>query len=209
MIVNDGKFINEDRKINFGLEASQKFDLNKDFFVKLGFRIHQFKKTVYAVNQVPELHNYPYPFNWEYNFTTYTIPIHVGKNFYIKDQKRGDWYFGVSMGVLSTSSYKATLKTLQPKETSFTEIVSLGMWDLPDNNPTSFYSNFEIGGSFIPFKQYEKWSVGVNLSAQLNKTEEKRNTAIMEVPTMGYDFFYEQFFKSKIFNFSAVISYQF
>src|SRR5690606_3533455 len=93
--INSGVFIIEDRKVNYGLEITQKSYLQFNTFIRLGLRFQHFKTNVYGVNQVEELYSYPYPFSWESRYTSFTIPIHLGKDYEINKIKRGDYYFGL------------------------------------------------------------------------------------------------------------------
>lgn len=208
-ITNSGIFSTENRKFNFGLELTQKVYLEPSVFFNLGIRYQHFKKNVYALNQVPELYNYPHPFYWEYRYTSFTMPLHFGKDYYINGKKKGDWYFGLSLGALMTSSFTAGTTYPQPRESSFTEPILAGSWGDPDTNPAFFYSNVDVGFNFIPLKEFTKLSIGFWASAQLNKTGEINHRALVEVPTKGYDFFYDQHNRFRTFNFAVSLNYSF
>ena len=208
-VLNAGLFHLENRKFNTGFELTQKIYLQPVYFLEFGVRYQHFKKNVYAVNEVPELYDYPYPFYWEYRYTALTIPMHFGKDYYINNIKKGDFYFGLSFGILMTSYFKGGWTQPQPKESSFTDSVHYSQWGAPNQNPNFFFPNIEAGINYIPMKDFQKIIIGFNISAQLNKTGETKHLASVEVPTKGYDFFYDFYNKNRIINFSVSLGYTF
>lgn len=208
-VINSGKFDLENRKFNIGFELTQKLYIQPSYFLKFGVRYQHFKKNIYAINQVPELFDYPYPFYWEHRYSAFTIPLHFGKDYYINNLKRGDFYFGLSLGVLMTSYFKGGWTQPQPRESSFTDPVYYTQWGEPNQNPSFFYPSLEGGINFIPFKNFNNLNLGFIISAQLNKTGETKHLASVEVPTKDYDFFYDFYNKNRIINLSIGIGYTF
>ncbi|HLS71938.1 MAG TPA: hypothetical protein VK027_09770 [Chitinophagaceae bacterium] len=51
---------------------------------------------------------------WENSYTAIMIPMHFGKDYYINNQQRGDWYFGLSLGLLMHSYAKSGILKLIP-----------------------------------------------------------------------------------------------
>lgn len=208
-VLNAGLFDLENRKLNVGFELTHKIYIQSSYFLRFGVRYQHFKKNVYAINQVPELYDYPRPFYWEHRYSAFSIPIHFGKDYYINSMKKGDFYFGFTLGILMTSYFKGGWTQPQPRESSFTDPVFYNQWGEPNQNANFFYPNIEAGVNFIPLNNFNKLSVGFNISAQLNKTGETKHLASVEVPTKDYDFFYDLYNKNRIINFSISLGYTF
>jgi hypothetical protein len=208
-VVNSGAFEIEHRKANIGFEITQKVYIDTQLFLRLGIRYHHYKRNIYALNQIKELRNYPHPFYWENRYTGLTIPIQLGKDYYINKVKRGDFYCGVSLGILMTTFAKIGGITPTPSENTFNEWI-IGSANSNENlNPNYFYSNVEAGINFIPFKSVQQLSIGFNVVAQLNRTGETKHTYFVEVPSMGYNNYYELFNRNRFINFAACVSYSF
>lgn len=207
--IQNGFFAVENSPFNFGFDISQKVYLVPEVFFQFGLRYQSFKKNVYAENQIEELPNFPYPMYWENSYTAIMIPMHFGKDYYINNQQRGDWYFGLSLGLLMHSYAKSGVGITNLVNDDV-EISILNYGD-SETNPNFFLPLAELGFSFIPLKDFDKLSIGLSLEAQLNKTSYTRHLGVMEAtyPSQVDRYVYDMSNSSRIFNVSGRLSYRF
>lgn len=206
-IINDGLFDIENSSFNFGFEATQKAYLTPSVFFKFGVRFQHFKKHVYALNQIDGIHHFPHPMFWDLKYSALMIPLHFGNDYMINGKKKGDWYFGLSLGALMNMELKAGVGA--PEFESEIIMHSIGVYGDGLPNPAFFWPIAEIGINYIPLKDYDKLSIGLSFEAQLNKTSYSRHTGEIIILATGKRYLYDLHNQSRIFNISGRLSYTF
>lgn len=207
--LNDGRFGIENQKANFGFEVTNKFYVADQYFIKTGIRYNEFKKTVTAYNQVPELYDYPNPFSWEHKYVGLTVPILLGMDFKTKNGKSGDFFFGIAPGILMNTYKKMDQNSTKARDPKSMDIVYSEAWDEETKLPNFFYLTADLGASFSPIKKIPGFSVGALCSFQFNKAQRSLQSGNVIVPSKGYNFLYELYNENRVMNFSAVFSYTF
>lgn len=207
--LNDGIFRIEDKKGNFGFELTNKFYVAQPYFVKTGIRYHQYQTTVSAVNQIPDIYNHPDPFSWQKKYVSLTVPILLGMDFTTKSGKGGDFYFGLTPGILMNTYKKIDGEITEHRDPNSQDEVSSITWDTESLLPNYFFVTADFGVNFSPIKKIPGFGVGALCSFQLNKAQRSEYNAVMAMPSKGYDFFYNLHNETRIMNFSVLFSYTF
>lgn len=207
--LNDGIFRMEDRKGNFGLELTNKFYVVDQYFLKTGIRYHQYKTTVSAVNQIPDIYNYPDPFSWEKKYVGLNIPILLGMDFTTKSGKSGDFYFGLTPGILMNTYKQINGDITEHRDPNSDDPVYSETWDEESLLPNYFFVTADLGINFSPIKKIPGFSMGAMCSFQLNKAQHSVYKAYVAMPSKGYDFFYNLHNESRVMNVSVMFSYTF
>ncbi|MGV3613056.1 MAG: hypothetical protein ACO1N0_18995 [Fluviicola sp.] len=207
--LNDGIFRTENKKGNFGFELTNKFYVVDEYFVKTGIRYHQYKKTVYAVNQIPDIYDYPDPFSWEQKYVSLNVPILLGRDFTTRNGKSGDFYFGLTPGILMNTYKKVNGDITEHRDPNSEDPVYSMTWDQEAKLPNFFFVTADIGVNFSPIKKIPGFNVGLLCSFQLNKGQRSEYNAVVGMPSKGYDFFYNLHNENRVTNFSILFSYSF
>jgi hypothetical protein len=207
--LNDGKFRIENQKGTFGFEVANKFHVVDGYFVKTGIRYHQYRKTVSAINQIPDIYDHPDPFRWEQRYVSLTVPVLLGKDFTTKKGNSGDFYFGLAPGILMNTLKKIDAEITEHRDPNSTDNVDSYLWDSEAKLPNYFFVTADFGVSFSPIKKIPGFSIGALCSFQLNKGQRSEYNAVMAMPNKGYDFFYNVIHESRVSNLSVVFSYTF
>lgn len=207
--LNDGKFSIIDKKGNFGFELANKFYVADNYFVKTGIRYTQYKTTINAINQIPEIYDYPNPFSWERKYVGLTVPVLLGMDFTTKKGKSGDFYFGLAPGILMNTYKQVSGDITQSRDPNTTDIVYSETFDQETKLPNFFFVTADLGINFNPIKKIPGFAIGALCSFQLNKAQKTTHFATIEVPSKGYNFFYNLHNENQIMNFSVAFSYTF
>lgn len=207
--LNDGKFRIENQKGTIGFEVANKFHVADEYFVKTGIRYHQFRKTVSAINQIPDIYDHPDPFRWEQRYVSLTVPILLGKDFTTKKGNNGDFFFGLAPGILMNTVKKIYGEITEHRDPNSTDEVHSYLWDNEEKLPNYFFISADFGVNFSPIKKIPGFSVGALCSFQLNKGQRSEYNAVVGMPSKGYDFFYNLHNENRVTNFSILFSYSF
>ena len=207
--IESGIFNIQNRKINFGFEATNKFYFTKDIFFKTGLRYNQYSTTINAVNQISVLMDNPYPFVWTHRLESLCFPLLVGKEFSFNERK-GDVYFGMSLGLLMTS-YSMTGGTIAfKKDPNNTDLI---VYQLEDTNashtPNYFYPALNLGVTYHPFKKTPRLSIGFLCAIQLNKTKPYFFQGIAQNYSRSETYSYNVQNYQSFINYSMLFSYTF
>ncbi|MBS1614928.1 MAG: hypothetical protein JST06_02305 [Bacteroidetes bacterium] len=207
-LVEEGVFNWDNRKVNFGLELTNKFYFKGNYFFKTGLRYNQYRTTVNAINQIAILQDNPYPFTWERRFESGVVPFLFGKDFLIND-KTGDFYLGTSLGILSTS-YTMTRGTIAlKKDPDNTDLIISRTEDTGRLTPAYFLPTLDFGASYHPFKNMSAFSVGILCSIQLNSTDPYYLQGITLNYSKGETYNYRIQNHQSFINCSVILAYTF
>jgi hypothetical protein len=186
-----GAFDIKDRKINLGFEVSNKFYLGGNYFIKTGLRYNSYKTTVGGKNQQSVFLEQPYPLYWERRYESISMPALFGKEFMTANGKRGDYFFGVSAGVLSLSYAKDGVSSTVASNANS----SIGQSSLiEDNNSQALVTLFptlDLGASCAPFGFMPRFSMGILCSVQLNKADPYTYHGVVRNETTGTEYHYD------------------
>jgi hypothetical protein len=167
-VPKSGSFSVQNRKMNLGLEFTSKFHLGNDYFIRTGVRYSSFNTTISAVNHVPALIEVPYQLGWAVSYASFTVPIHFGRDFVTGNGRRGDYYAGVSVGILTP--WGATEGMSSGASQNGPDTLTTKSADDFTNLPSFFLATADFGASYQPFKNNRRFTMGLLCSIQLTNT---------------------------------------
>ena len=206
--IRSGLFDIQNRKVNFGLEFTNKFYLSEHYFIRTGLRYNKFKTTINGKNQIPALLDQPSPLYWDRGYRSVTIPIEFGWGFVTRKGNRGDFYIGLSAGLISTSSATNGVSSALPRNSNSTDTLTSMITDNADY-PASFFSTLDIGGNYQIFTKVPRFSVGFLCSAQLSKAYSSSYHGTVKYGSQGPEFVYDMQNQQRYVNCGLTLSYTF
>ena len=167
-VPKSGTFSVQNRKMNLGLEFTSKFHLGNDYFIRTGVRYSSFNTTISAVNHVPAPIEVPYQLGWAVSYASFAVPVHIGKDFVTGNGCRGDYYAGLSVGILTP--WGVTEGMSSGASQNGADTLTTRSTDDYTNLPSFFLATADFGASYQPFKNNRRFTMGLLCSIQLTKT---------------------------------------
>ena len=207
--INSGAFAIRNRKINFGIECTNKFYFMQSFFIASGIRYNQYRTFINGKNQIEALFDKPYPLRWTKGYESIAIPVFFGKELRSPKKNRMEVYLGVSAGVLMTSLSKDEVESDFARNLNYNDEITGEISDTQNDLPSFFYMTADIGANYQPVRSIPNFSIGILCSIPLTQTKPYIYHGVITNLTQGTEYVYDMQHHQKSINCALTLSYTF
>ncbi len=207
--IQSGSFDIFHSKINYGLAITNNFDLSDHCFIKTGLRYNTFRLKVRALNMSKYLLSKPPPFTWIQNHESIILPIAIGKYLNLKNNTTGEIFLGYSIGIFNNTASILEYNNGITIDINSMDIIVPKYVFPPPSEGSNFFHTVDLGFNFQPFSRNTKWSLGLLVSAQLNKTFKNSFIAEMNNITQNEKNSYHLKLNQQYFLSTVVLGYSF